>query len=605
MTNIFEQPTDQDALTLTHAIALAESGKGGVPNYNAVGDNGTSHGAYQWQPGNFESAAKQYGLDPNDRSPTNQDKVAYAEVKAYKDKGYDPGQIASLWNSGSPNNWQNHSGTTTVNGKPLAYDTPAYVNKVKSHYLELKGGPSNQSTLPQGTPAPVQFNPQYPQTDQTKTNNSQTPDTSTLGGKLGGRIQDASNAISDTLSGKQGVFSGVLQTVGAGAGGVGDVVTSAIEHTPILGGLVKSLENTLGSGVTSYLNTGSGKGLLQGVSQFSKDHPELSKDIGAGINIVSAIPILKGIGLGVNVAKDAAASALKGVAEKAATEGLSTLVSSTKTGAKALARNPDAIKTLVSERAIPDIIDGKYSTKDAFTRLQDAITHIDENELQPVLDKASTGQVANHIPLETYKNQAMADAVDQLKDTAPVEAYFKRLQAKYGDFPTLKQMNEAKRIVSRNITEAGFNSPSYSVDKIVRSTLQKGVEDGANALGLPDVATINQKMANLIKAQDMLSHIEGKTVKSGMTGELAQTATTAAGAATGAFLGMSPEVSGFIGNRLGSLTGKKLKGVSLGILNRTGKDAERTTLEEGVRGTKGTIRGLLQQGTISQVKKKG
>lgn len=134
-----DQPVDQQALALTHAIALQESGSDGKPNYSAVGDAGTSKGAYQWQPGNFESAAKTARLDPNDFSPENQDKVAYSEVKAYKDKGYDPGQIASLWNSGSPNNWQNHVGTTTINGKTISYDTPAYVKGVQKYYKQLSG----------------------------------------------------------------------------------------------------------------------------------------------------------------------------------------------------------------------------------------------------------------------------------------------------------------------------------------------------------------------------------------------------------------------------------------------------------------------------------
>lgn len=152
------QPIDQQALNLTHAIALQESGKNGKPNYDAVGDNGTSHGAYQWQPGNFESAAKEAGLDPTDLSPENQDKVAYYQVKKYKDEGYQPAQIASLWNSGSPDNWQNHSGTTVINGKSISYDTPAYVQGVKSYYNELSGnqntssGNNNQQPSSTGTP---------------------------------------------------------------------------------------------------------------------------------------------------------------------------------------------------------------------------------------------------------------------------------------------------------------------------------------------------------------------------------------------------------------------------------------------------------------------
>ena len=71
--------TDMDALNLTHAIALSESGgSSGKPNYNATGASGEK-GAYQWMPGNFEADAKSAGLDPNDFSPENQDKVAYAQ----------------------------------------------------------------------------------------------------------------------------------------------------------------------------------------------------------------------------------------------------------------------------------------------------------------------------------------------------------------------------------------------------------------------------------------------------------------------------------------------------------------------------------------------
>lgn len=147
--NTTNQPIDQQALDLTHAIALSESGTDGKPNYNAKGASG-EHGAYQWMPGNFEADAKQAGLDPTDMSPENQDKVAYSVIKSYKDKGYDPGQIASLWNSGSPNNWQNHSGTNKEGAK---YDTPAYVQKVKSNYTKLSGGTNNNPSPDTSTSA--------------------------------------------------------------------------------------------------------------------------------------------------------------------------------------------------------------------------------------------------------------------------------------------------------------------------------------------------------------------------------------------------------------------------------------------------------------------
>lgn len=612
------QQVDPTALALSRAIRSAEGGD--YTNYS--GDNGTSAGAYQWNngkvkltpgqvPKNFQEGAKTHGLDPNDFSQTNQDHLAYEQIKKDLDSGLTQSQIAAKWNSGLTTGWENHKGTTTIAGKTISYDTPAYVAKVQKFYQDQTTNPQQtQSNLPASQQSSVQFNPTYPQTEQPIPQEND----NTLANKFTGRINDANQAITDYTSGKQGLLSTGIQTVGAGAGLLGDSVNSLIEHTPILGGLVKGLESSIGGGVSSFLGTDAGRGILTGVSQFAKDHPELSKDIGAGINIVSAIPILKGLGTGINLIKDAGSLALKGAAEKAATEGLTNVISSTgKGGRSALARNPEAVKTLVTERAIPDIVDGKYNVKDAFDKLQERISHIDENELQTVLDKASVEQIAKRIPLETYKHQAMADAIDQLKDTAPIEAYFKRLQTKYGDYPTLKEMNEAKRIVSNNISEAGFNSPSYSVDKIVRSTLQKSVEDGASALGLPDVAAINQKMANLIKAQDMLSYINGKTVKSSLIGDVATIGATAAAAGVGAMAGFSPEVSGYLGNRVTNMVGKKLKGFSLGVLNRTGKDAERTTTGEAYRGlvgnTKinplkqnGLTRGLLQQSVVSKTK---
>src|SRR5581483_1034853 len=125
---------DMDALTLAHAIALTESGTNGKPNYDAKGKS-NEHGAYQWLPGNFESAAKEAGLNPSDFSPKNQDKVAYYQIKKYKDQGYKPYEIAALWNSGDPNGYKNHKG---VNAEGVPYDTPKYVENVKNNYMSLK-----------------------------------------------------------------------------------------------------------------------------------------------------------------------------------------------------------------------------------------------------------------------------------------------------------------------------------------------------------------------------------------------------------------------------------------------------------------------------------
>lgn len=199
----FTQPTDQQALALTHAIALAESGQNGQPNYNAVGDAGTSKGAYQWQPGNFEAAAKNAGLNPNDFSSKNQDMVAYSEIKAYKDKGYDPGQIASIWNSGSPNNWQNHSGTTTINGQPISYDTPTYVKKVQGYYQQLLPQSQNAQIHGSVTPPiapPIGQNPDQPSVDTSSLGSGILGALGGIGSTLGNIAKSATEPIATTLA---------------------------------------------------------------------------------------------------------------------------------------------------------------------------------------------------------------------------------------------------------------------------------------------------------------------------------------------------------------------------------------------------------------------
>lgn len=130
---------DQKADNLTRAIGLAEGG-GKFDYSNTSGDAGTSRGAYQWQPGNFESMATKYGFDPTDFSPKNQNRVAYSHVKSQLDQGYKPWEIAAEWNSGNKKNYEDHKGSTTINGKNIEYDTPGYVNNVKNYYNKLSGG---------------------------------------------------------------------------------------------------------------------------------------------------------------------------------------------------------------------------------------------------------------------------------------------------------------------------------------------------------------------------------------------------------------------------------------------------------------------------------
>lgn len=596
------QNVDQQALHLTHAIALSETGKNGKPDYTASGASGEK-GGYQWMPGNFESDAKTAGLDPNDFSPANQDKVAYSVIKAYKDKGYDPGQIASLWNSGSPNNWQDHSG---INKEGVHYDTPAYVQNVKKNYQKLSGNqPNIQGYNPHpysnptsgSNPGAINLTGASTQSNQTPSNN-----TDTLGDELGKRVNQGSDALKSIAEGEQSGssrLSGVIQLAGAAAGAVGDVVNKGIELIPG----VKWVEGIIGKGVGALAQTAPGQAIVKSIKDFSTAHPELSKDIGAGFNILTAIPILKGLSTIGNVALDASSSALKGVAEKVATKDLTATAERTIAGRSALKSAPDAIKTLIDERAIPDIADGKYTTKDAFDKLSHNITQIEDTELQPALAQASTQSASQRVPIEQLRQEALAAVKEEFKSggqvgkaTAEVNRVIDDYKGSYGDYVSLQDINDMKRGIRQTVN---FSSPKLESDVTYHlgQVFQKNIEESATKLGLGDIKAINQKMAHLIKSQNLLKHIEGKPIKTGLVGGLIKDAATVGGEVAGNSSGI-PLAGAYLGRSGGGYVGKKLAGISKGILERTGKDAVRTTTEKSLGRTKGLLIGTLGQKSI-------
>lgn len=578
---------DQDAINFSKAIIDHESGG----NFTAKGKS-DEYGAAQWIEPTWNAEAQKYlGYVPkwgtSEMTPEIQKAVIYSKIKEEKDKGLNPAQIAAQHNSGSPDGWENKIG---VNKYGVKYDVPTYVKAVTDKYQKYKKESPNSGynpspySNPEGGPGKIDFS-------GTEKEQAQKPENDSLGSELIDRANDVSTAVTDTMQGKINPVSGILQTGGAIAGGIGDVVNKGLELIPG----VKAIEGVIGKGIGALAGTEAGQSIVKSVQEFNTSHPELSKDIGAGFNILTAIPILKGLSVVKNLALDGASQALKGVAEKTFTKDLTSTVARTLGGRRALEKGAGAeIKTLIEERAIPDIEGGKYATKEAFDKLSQQITDIEKNKLQPALAQANTSSVADRIPLETYKKEAMQDAVDQLKDTGPVEKYFDRLKQKYGDYPSIQQVNQAKRTVARNISEAGFMSPTYSTDKVVRSALQQAVEDGAKALGLPDIANINQEMARLIKAQDILGYIDGKPVKTGLVGGLIKDTATVGGEMLGNTTGI-PLAGAYLGREAGGTVGKKLSGITRGVLARTAKDAEQISKKELAKKLGGLFAGAASQ----------
>ena len=109
--------TNLTAEAMANAIRQVESGG----NYEAKGASG-EYGAYQIMPGTWKGWAGDL-----EQTPENQDKIARQKFQEWIDKGLTSEEMAAKWNSGSEKDWKNKKG---VNKKGVAYDVPAYVNKV-------------------------------------------------------------------------------------------------------------------------------------------------------------------------------------------------------------------------------------------------------------------------------------------------------------------------------------------------------------------------------------------------------------------------------------------------------------------------------------------
>lgn len=133
------QPTsgglDPQVKALTKAIREVESGN----RFDAKGASG-EYGGYQFTPGTWEAYSKEFGINTPLEAATReqQTEVVYKKLKQWKDQGYNPGEIASMWNAGEAKKdayLTGHSGTNKYGAK---YDTQAYARKVNEAYQRLK-----------------------------------------------------------------------------------------------------------------------------------------------------------------------------------------------------------------------------------------------------------------------------------------------------------------------------------------------------------------------------------------------------------------------------------------------------------------------------------
>jgi hypothetical protein len=394
------------------------------------------------------------------------------------------------------------------------------------------------------------------------------------------RTNQIGTSVKQTMGGTINPLSGILQTVGGVAGGIGDITSGVLENTPIIGSFLKGIEGIIGKGVESFASTETGKSVIKSVIDWAKQNPEQSGNLQAGINIVSAYPILRGIGLVKNLAMDGASIALKNTAEKVVTKDLEQVVTRTVGGRNFIKNVPDAVKTIVEKRALPDIVDGRYATKEASEIIHNSISEINQNKLQPILEQVSKNQAVGQ-DLATLKNLAIKQAENDvtLKEAGMVPQALQQIEKRfngwfysYGKNVDIATENRLK-IGTGKFTD--WRTPEGSADKAIYHALQTNIEDTAKKNGFENlVHEANDEMKKLIKAQDVLQYIDTKkpaeNLMEKITGKIPLVGKPAKGIVSG-------------------------KSVMSGVLKRTSPTAEKQTVKGSLQKTAGLVGGLSVQ----------
>ena len=531
------QQLDQDVVNLSKAIRQVESGNKAVLPQEGEGFGGKSR--YQYSKDTWKEVAGKYLGDPNaELTLQNENQATYKRIKDWKDQGYKPSQIASMWNAGAgePDAYLG----TFSDGSPsygreneygVMYDVPGHSEKVRKAYEQIKnqGMPGGTYTPP---PQPHQFTPAEQSGAQTL--NQQ------IGGDEDGLIADlgdafsgvgtgASEAYRKTATGEINPLSGVLQGAGALAGGVGNVIDAGLTNLPIVGKPYEKATEVIGKGIGGAMEA-------TGASQWMQENPEAAGNIEAAMNIASVVPFLKSLSLGRKGLQDAATGFnAEGVARQATEEIEGSLTKGTGRALdRAKSRGLDPVMVLVNDpKLLPEVIErnGKfvYDSREGAQALQRSID-ADEQALQNLFESTramNPDMDGLSFNINNVAQRTMDDVLDGLGNTGAYDDV-KRALTRYFDsykssmrgteFIDLSQLNAIKRDIRSNLNFEAIDPFSTTV-KQTRfdggQSLMRQVEEAAEKAGMKEVRDMNRTLGEKLTALDILEDLDGKAIKSG------------------------------------------------------------------------------------------
>lgn len=147
------------ARAVTKALGYTENGGQPTEGHVKAGKSGEMKSVFQFKPQTWHAYSKEvFGKDDVPLNSDNETYVVDKKVKQWIGEGKNIRQIASIWNAGNPNAYKEH--VKGVNKEGVAYDTPAYADKVANYAAqflkeELHDGQGQTATAqtPQSAPA--------------------------------------------------------------------------------------------------------------------------------------------------------------------------------------------------------------------------------------------------------------------------------------------------------------------------------------------------------------------------------------------------------------------------------------------------------------------
>lgn len=598
---------DPTALALSRAIRSAEGG-----DYtNTSADNGTSAGAYSWNnyvdgksqkldpgqpPANFVSAAKQFGLDPTDFSQTNQDHVAYEQVKAQLDAGHSQSEVASWWNSGSYDSAGNKGYNSQLG---VSYDTPSYVQKVQKAYEQEVQTPG--STLPQ--------NPSASQSDNTY---NPTPFSNPLPGSF--NFSGSANTpppaqtqpITPSSIGKGalglldseekpflGLAAAPFQLLAKGLGqkdpfstgiGGGQAPETIDPLANTAGGVAEQEAGNAaqvgsyfvpgGDGVLPTVLGGTAMGALQGAGSAMSSQKNLTDVATQGAEGAALGGVTTGVLSGLGSVASKAGEALTGEGTQKALQALKDAYGS--------ALNLNASERGFEARSGKDLAqvlmdngvnlgrneaNNTLDASEAIPKLQKALDPLNEQANKLISNPSLNQNSANFIPLSTVKQSVLEqitgsniDSLEKESSIAQAEKLFAATQKEYGDVVSPQVGEKIKQGLQSTVFKKALTSSDAlqgNVKYLASNQMRKAVE--AAVAGSPEgdkYAQLNSQRSDLVDAVKRLTKLDGvRLVKGGRLGGMAG---NIVGSIAGASSGLGP---------LGTLAGDFFGGKAADFLN--------------------------------------